>query len=160
MKRNRLAVIGIGNILLGDEGAGLHTIEKLRDRKFSREVDLIEAGTPGMNLLHQFEERDTIIFVDSGNCGLKTGEFSKFRPDEVRSLKENPGHSLHEFDLISFIKSAGKLGKTENVDIIIYCIQSGDMKMSLEPGNEVKTGITRMSEQIYSDIEKGEYDHA
>ena len=73
MKRSKLAVIGLGNWLLSDEGTGLHAIESLQE-KINREdgsvkpdVDLVDAGTPGMNLLHQFDEREKIIFIDAGN---------------------------------------------------------------------------------------------
>jgi len=44
-----------------------------------------------MNLLHQFDEREKIIFIDAGNCGIKAGEYKKFTPDEVISLKVDFG---------------------------------------------------------------------
>lgn len=155
MVRSKIAVIGLGNYLLCDEGAGLHAIELLRGMDFKEQVDLIDAGTPGMNLLHQFEDREKIIFIDSGNCGLKPGEFVRFSPEEVRSLKDTGNFSLHEFDLISFLESAKSLGKTEKTDIVIYCIQAKEIKMSQEPSETVKKTLPVVTERIFHEIEKG-----
>ena len=78
MRRSKMAVIGLGNRLLSDEGAGLHAIEllkeKIKKKNSTLDVDLVEAGTPGPALLHQFDDREKIIFIDAGNCGLKPGE--------------------------------------------------------------------------------------
>ncbi len=160
MGRSKIAVIGLGNYLLCDEGAGLHTIDLLRNKKFSKNVDLVDAGTPGMNLLHQFEDRKKIIFVDSGNCGLNPGEFIRFRPDEVKSRKTRKNYSLHEFDLISFLESARSLGKIDETDIIIYCIQIDKIEMSQEPSEKIKKTLPLLSEQIYFEIENGGIAHA
>ncbi|MEN8221683.1 MAG: hydrogenase maturation protease [Acidobacteriota bacterium] len=153
MKRNRTAVIGLGNYLLADEGAGMHAVEILRKKNYSGGVDFVDAGTPGMNLLHQFENRDRIIFIDSGECGLKPGKFARFRPEEVRSLKNSKNYSLHEFDLISFLDKALETGAVDNADIIIYCMQAAEIKMSEELSPEVDRGLPEMIEVIFSEIE-------
>ena len=88
MERNSTAVIGLGNYLLSDEGVGMHAVEILRKMKYSGGVDFVDAGTPGMNLLHQFDQRERLIFIDSGECGLKPGKYARFRPGDVISLKK------------------------------------------------------------------------
>lgn len=151
-------MIGLGNYLLADEGAGMHAVEILRKRRYSGEVDFVDAGTPGMNLLHQFEERDKIIFIDSGECGMNPGKFVRFRPEEVRSLKKVKNYSLHEFDLISFLDKAREMGTVNGTDIIIYCMQAGEIRMSEELSNDVQNGLTGMIENIYAEIEGGAVD--
>lgn len=155
MERSKIAVIGLGNYLLGDEGAGLHAIELLQKKRFRSKVDLIDAGTPGMNLLHQFEEREKIIFIDSGNCSLKPGEFIRFRPEEVKNLKKPKNFSLHEFDLISFLESSVTLEKRKKTDIVIYCIQAEEVKMTMTPSLRVQKNLPKLIEQIYLEIEEG-----
>ncbi len=157
MRRSRVAVIGLGNYLLSDEGTGLHAVELLRNREYSTDVDFVDAGTPGMNLLHQFSEREKIIFVDAGDCGLRPGEFVRFKPDEVVSLKKRKNYSLHEFDLIGFLEEAEKIGVTKNTDIVIYCMQTGEIKMSHELSSEVGSKLPQMTEKIYKEIEGAVY---
>ena len=88
MKRHTTVVIGLGNFLLADEGAGIHAIHLLEPKLQDQPVDLVEGGICGMNLLHQFEEREKVIFIDAGNCNCKPGGYVRFHPDEVRSRKK------------------------------------------------------------------------
>ncbi len=155
MKRNKTAVIGLGNLLLGDEGTGLHAIHLLEERLQGRAVDVIEGGTPGYNLLHQFDEREKIIFIDAGNCGMQPGEFTRFTPDDVISRKAEPGFSLHEFDLIEFIEFAGSLHKTDNVEIVIYCMQALEITMSGELSPPVKKSLPFLVEKVYNEVTRG-----
>jgi len=153
MRRHKTAVIGLGNYLLCDEGFGLHAVEILRGKKYSSDIDFIDAGTPGMNLLHQLENRRKIIFIDAGNCGLKPGEFTRFKPGDAVSLKKERNYSLHEFDLIDFLKTAKKIGKTGNIDIVIYCMQAAEIKMSLELSSEAKKTLPILINEIYNELE-------
>ncbi len=154
MIRNKTAVIGLGNYLLADEGVGMHAVEILRKKDYSGGVDFVDAGTPGMNLLHQFEQRDRIIFIDSGECGLKPGKYARFKPEEVVSLKHAKNYSLHEFDLISFIEKADELGATKNTSITVYCMQAGEIRMSQELSSDVQEGLPGMVDDIFAEIER------
>lgn len=160
MKRNKTAVIGLGNRLLADEGAGLWAVELLR-RKFeqeplsSLEVDLVEAGTPGMNLLYQLDEREKIIFVDAGNCRIDAGDYRRFLPEEVVSVKEIKNHSLHEFDLIRFLELAKQMGKTKNMEIVIYCIQVADMSLSENLSPVVQKNLPALVQDVYNELRVG-----
>lgn len=154
MKRNKTAVIGLGNRLLSDEGAGLHAVELLRE-KFALdplEVDLVEAGTPGMNLLHQLDEREKIIFIDAGNCGIAAGDYRRFLPGDAVSLKQTKNYSLHEFDLIRFLEIAKQMGKTGNMEIAIYCIQAADMSLSETLSPVVQQNLPNLVQDVYNEI--------
>jgi len=161
MKRNKLAVIGLGNWLLSDEGTGLHAIEHLKERirrdggAGMPDVDLVDAGTPGMNLLHQFDEREKIIFIDAGNCGMQPGQYRRFTPPEVISNKKTANHSLHEFDLIRFLEFAHQMGKAGNVDIVIYCVQAAEMEMSETLSPAVAKNLPNLVEDIYNEVKQG-----
>ena len=156
MKRNRTAVIGLGNRLLLDEGAGLHAIDSLKE-KFNREnrelyVDLVEAGTPGMNLLHQFDEREKIIFIDAGNCGLRAGEYRRFLPDEAVSVKKSQNYSLHQFDLIHFLEFARRMDISRDTEVVIYCIQAAEIGASETLSPPVKKNLPLLVQEVYKEI--------
>ncbi|NIM17691.1 MAG: hydrogenase maturation protease [Candidatus Aminicenantes bacterium] len=163
MKRKKMAVIGLGNRLLADEGAGLHAIDLLKEKLIYEnahaaiDVDLVEAGTPGMNLLHQFDQREKIIFIDAGNCGMKPGEYIRFLPEEVKSRKKskNDSYSLHQFDLITFLEFAGSMGMTGEVEVVIYCIQAAEITMSETLSPAVARGLSFLARDVYNEIKKG-----
>jgi hydrogenase maturation protease len=154
MKRSKTAVIGLGNALLADEGAGIHAIRLLEKKLKDKKIDLIEGGTPGMGLLHQFQEREKIIFIDSGNCGsnLVPGKFVRFEPDQVISRKQIKEFSLHDFDLIQFLQFAKKSNSSEGVNVVIYCIQVAEVKMSETLSPILKKSLPFLVEQVYNEL--------
>lgn len=156
MKRQKTAVIGLGNRLLADEGAGLHAVDMLNawfhTRGHEPHADILEAGTPGMSLLHHFDERKKIIFVDAGNCGLDAGEFRRFTPDEAVSLKKSRGYSLHEFDLMGFLDFAVKLGVSKEVEVVIYCMQASEVAMSESLSPAVMRGMPQMVDSLVNEL--------
>lgn len=161
-KRNKLAVIGLGNRLLADEGAGLQAIDLLQ-KKFSRDrlaVDLLDAGTPGMGLLHQFEGREKIIFIDAGNCGVNPGEYKRFSPAQVVSRKESARFSLHDFDLVKLLEFADRMDMRKNVEVVIYCIQAAEVFMSEELSKPVKEGLDSLVKEVYREIQTEKTAHA
>jgi len=152
MKRNPTAIIGLGNYLLGDEGVGLHAIQMLETKLAGKNIDLVEGGVCGMNLMHQFEERTKVVFIDAGNCGVEPGQFTRFRPGEVVSRKKKKRQSLHEFDLLTFLEVADKLGKTENVDVIIYCIQPQEITLNDRLSPQVQESLPIIVEKVYNEV--------
>lgn len=157
-----MAVIGLGNRLLADEGAGLHAIDLLKEKLINEnvhaaiDVDLVEAGTPGMNLLHQFDQREKIIFIDAGNCGMKPGEYIRFLPGEVKSRKKSKNsYSLHQFDLITFLEFAGSMGMTGDVEVVIYCIQAAEITMSQTLSPAVARGLPSLVRDVANEVKKG-----
>jgi hydrogenase maturation protease len=132
MKKS-VIVIGLGNTLMSDEGAGVRVVQRLSD--FSGEfppVDFVDAGTGGMSILHLIRDRDKAVFIDCTRMGEEPGVIRKFTPRELKSTKTLAHQSLHEFDLIKIIHMAYKLGQCP-AEIIIFGIEP----QSVKPGCEL-----------------------
>jgi len=152
MNRAPEAIIGLGNYLLADEGAGLHAVHLLEKRLKNKKIDVVEGGTPGLNLLHEFPGRKKIIFIDAGNCGLKPGQYIRFRPEEVESRKRNRGFSLHEFDLMTFLRFAGSFVEGGKIEIIIYCIQPADIHFEEKLSPAVTESLPQLVKRVYDEV--------
>jgi hydrogenase maturation protease len=118
-----VVVIGLGNMLMSDEGIGAHLVQKLSNLrgKFPN-VDFIDAGTGGMNVLYMLENRRKAVIIDCANMDLRPGDIRKFTPAHVQSTKALAHYSLHEQDLLQIINLAKKLDKCPK-NIIIFGIQ-------------------------------------
>jgi hydrogenase maturation protease len=68
-----VVVIGLGNPLMGDDGLGLAALERLREYALSPEVELVDGGTWGMNLLPVIEDADELILIDAIDTGAAPG---------------------------------------------------------------------------------------
>jgi hydrogenase maturation protease len=116
-------VIGLGNTLMSDEGAGVRVVERLLDfaGRFPL-VDFVDAGTAGMSILHLITDKDKAIFIDCARMGEKPGAIRKFTPQEIKSAKVLAHRSLHEADLIKVIDLAGQLGQCP-AEMVIFGIE-------------------------------------
>ncbi len=152
--RNPVAVIGLGNLLMRDEGVGLVALRNLESGWKNGGVDFVHAGTPSMGLLHHFEGRRKIIFLDGGTCGAKSGEFRRFLPHEVRTRKSESRQSLHEFDLIRLIECAKKLGLAEYSEVVVYCMEILDMECGEALSDVVSGGLPAFVDAVTSELSK------
>jgi hydrogenase maturation protease len=73
ISKHRVVVIGLGNPLMGDDGLGLAALERLRDYSLPPEVELVDGGTWGMNLLPVIEDADELILIDAIDTGAAPG---------------------------------------------------------------------------------------
>ncbi len=84
MSLDRILVLGIGNILLSDEGAGIRVIEKLQERyEFPENVSVLDGGTLGLSLLGVISEVDHLIVVDAVRNGGKPGSLYRMEGNDL-----------------------------------------------------------------------------
>jgi hydrogenase maturation protease len=133
-----IAIIGIGNPMMGDDGIGPRLISELEGSDLG--VDLIDMGTGGMQLVHVLAGYGSVIIIDSADMDLTPGESRVFSPEEVVSLKETRAYSLHDWDLMRSIEISRELGEAPE-RILVLAVQPGslDMREGLSP--EVQSGI-------------------
>ena len=97
-------VLGIGNILLQDEGIGVHVVQDLEaGYRLAPGVEALDGGTSGMDLLDMVADRDHLIVVDAVNTGDPPGTLVVLRDQQVRAFfrtKISP-HQLGLSDLLA-----------------------------------------------------------
>jgi len=97
----KLTVIGIGNILMSDEGVGVRLVEKLRDlATWPNQIEFVDGGAGGLNLLNIIEGADRLIVFDAADMRLPPGQFRVISPDQV--TEPSPDHyvSMHDVPLM------------------------------------------------------------
>ncbi|MBK7972987.1 MAG: hydrogenase maturation protease [Deltaproteobacteria bacterium] len=97
LARAPIAVIGLGNVLLGDDGFGPFVVDVLGSQwTFGDEVELIDAGTPGLGLATYVSGRETLILLDTVAATGSPGELRLYRGEELRALPTKPRVSPHD----------------------------------------------------------------
>lgn len=95
--RARIAVVGLGNVLLGDDGFGPFVVELLRAGwDFPAGVELIDAGTPGLGLVTHLDDREVLLLVDAVGATGRPGERRRYSGDDLRTLPPKPRVSPHD----------------------------------------------------------------
>ena len=106
----RVIVLGVGNLLLGDEGVGIHVVRELEKHDLPRNVRPIDGGTGGFNLISIIAEADHLIVVDTLAAEGEAGEVFRFTPDEVRRPRAQIRPSLHDVGLLDALELAAASG--------------------------------------------------
>lgn len=79
-------VIGLGNVILSDDGLGVHAVRRLRERYvLGEEVELIEGGTAGLLLLPHLADARRAILVDAIEAGAAPGTLTRLKGEDWTS---------------------------------------------------------------------------
>jgi hydrogenase maturation protease len=98
-------VLGMGNLLLCDEGVGVHVARALAQRELPPEVSVVEAGTAFLDVLPDIEKADRILLIDAMEGGAAPGSVYRVPFDQCRH--PDMLASLHGFDLSRVLYMAG-----------------------------------------------------
>ena len=115
---SRIVVIGIGNLLLMDEGIGVHTINELEKHDLPGSIEIYDGGTGGFKLIDLMHGAARVIFIDAVETGKAPGSVTIFSSEEVRSIYNNKKYSLHDTDLMEIIKMTKILGNPPMIEIV------------------------------------------
>ncbi len=149
MKKD-VVVVGLGNVLMADEGIGCAIAGVLSARREEYpNVEFIDAGTGGMKLLHIIAGRKKVIVVDCALMRTKPGTIRRFTPEEVQSVKKLAHYSLHEADVLKVIEMSGKLGQSPQ-NIVIFGIEP----QRIEPGRKLSETLSHRLPEYAATIEK------
>ncbi|KAF0145633.1 MAG: hydrogenase 1 maturation protease [Nitrospirae bacterium] len=133
----KIEVLGIGNILLRDEGVGVHAVNALKERYvFSADVDLIDGGTMGLDLLPFIEGKDKILIIDAADFGEKPGIIKTIEGKDIPAFL-NTKFSVHQIGLPDMLFAANIMGITPP-EICLVGIQPGDTGTGLKMSPEIK----------------------
>jgi hydrogenase maturation protease len=139
----RVLVMGIGNVLMLDEGIGPAVIARLVEAyEFPPHVDVVDSGTMGMSILHLFAEYDYLIVVDAVDDpeNLAPGEVVSFPPEQI--APNTVLHGLHDMRFVDVLQNAEFLGWRPDamcVGVQIENINPVDLTEGLTP--EVEAAI-------------------
>jgi len=148
----KVLVLGVGNLLLKDDGFGIHLIKSLEGTSFPGNIQLIEAGTVSHQLIPLFRAIDYLIVIDAIDAGDRPGSIFRFSPDDM-NFKSEQKLSLHQISLIDVLQMAEMTGSKPKT--VIIGVQPKDVtSWSLELSDEVEAVIPRVRDLIFEELRK------
>lgn len=144
--KKKALVLGIGNILLKDEGLGVRAIEFFEKMySFDQEVSCMDGGTAGLALLSYIKDFSHIIIIDAVAANGHPGSILKFKGDEV--LKGPPlktsAHQLGVTDLLTLLKFEGY-----SPEVAIIGVIPEDYSAGLELSLSISKVLPEIAEAI------------
>ena len=149
---NTILVLGIGNLLMNDEGVGIHVVSQLQKEGLPG-ADIMDGGTGGFHLLGILQSYKTVIIVDASLDSSPPGTIKilhpKYSHDFPRQL------SAHEIGLKDLIDATAVLGKMPEITLVAVSVkefQEMGMRISPEVENSVPEAIERVKELVKSSL--------
>jgi hydrogenase maturation protease len=142
-------VLGIGNILLSDEGVGVKAVEELQNRyDCSDAVEIVDGGTSGYELLSFFEDRSHVLIIDAVNTGNEPGTIVRIEdPPAFFQNKVSP----HQIGLADVLVIAAI---TENLPryVTLFGIEPKQLSTGLDLSDEVAGKLSQLVDTVADEL--------
>ena len=151
MADGRILILGVGNLLMGDEGVGVHVVRLLEREGGVPGVTLVDGGTGGFHLLSYLSDYDPVVMIDATLDGRPPGTVAviepKYASDFPRSL------SAHDIGLRDLVESAALLGTLPKIYLVTLSVDTlQPMQTSLSPA--VQEALPRVVSLVRSTVER------
>ena len=149
----QIAIVGIGNLLLKDEGAGIHVAHALQKMTLSAGVEVIDGGT-SPELLPYIAGASRLIVIDAMETGDEPGSVYRLRLDDLKTGGTGLA-SAHEISLLSVLEAMRLTGEAIPETVIIG-IQPGEIGWGTELSPELKAKIPQIVRLVLKEIGTGQ----
>ncbi|RHJ95177.1 HyaD/HybD family hydrogenase maturation endopeptidase [Parabacteroides bouchesdurhonensis] len=130
--RKKTLILGVGNLLLKDEGVGIHTIQALEKENLPAHVKLMDGGTGGLHLLAWLEGYEHIIMVDATLDNNPPGTVRVIEPRFATDFP--PLMSAHEIGLRDMIEAMVLTDNLPEIHLIVISVANiNEVNMELTP---------------------------
>ena len=144
-------VLGVGNVLLGDEGVGVHAVRRMEQEGWPPHVRLLDGGTGGFHLLSLFQDYGRIVLVDATMDGAPPGTVRVLRPRFVSDYPKTL--SAHDIGLKDLVEAAVLLGHVPEVVLIVVSVKTLPEGLHAELSPEVAAALPRVAELVREVVE-------
>jgi len=151
--RPNITVLGIGNILLTDEGFGVRVVEKLFDEyEFPENVSLVDGGVLGINLLGVIAEAQHLIVVDAVKNKQPPGTLYRLEKDELpeRILLKN---SLHQTDFLETLTLCQAIDKVPHTTVVLGIEPEDILTHSVDMTPTVAARVDEMMDLVIRELD-------
>jgi hydrogenase maturation protease len=146
-------VAGIGNLLLKDEGIGVHVARALQEMDMAEAVDLqiVDGGT-SPDVLLSLEKIDKLIIVDAARGSCEPGTVYRLRPEDLpqEDIRVN---SLHQVSLFKSLRILDHLGLKPK-EVVIFGVEPKEIDWGLEPSVELTQKIPEVVKLVLEEVRK------
>lgn len=147
-------ILGVGNVLLSDEGAGIRALQELQKQySFPGEVELLDAGTSGMSLLPWIENRSRLFILDVVDTPTRDGgEVFQYHFEEPPAFirKKSTSHQIGLHEVLAFCA----LSNTLPSRILLFSISPQNLQTGLELSPQVSEGVQELVQMVIRELER------
>ena len=148
----KVTLIGLGNLLMRDEGVGVHAVRYLEAHyEIPPGLEVVDGGTFALDLLPYIENRDRVLFVDAVNFRKEPGYIGVLQNQEIPALFGVKG-SLHHLGLMDVL-AAAQLLEVIPPEICLIGIQPQTIATGLELTDLIQGRLAALVARILAQLQ-------
>lgn len=146
----KVLILGVGNILLGDEGLGVKAAEYMEGRyDLPAGVDVVDGGTGGPGLTSIIKEYDCVIILDAVSCMKAPSTLYRFSADEMPERAPSAA-TAHEFSVSEMLSMASLEGIEP--EVVIIGMEPETLEPSLHLSAAIKSKVPALVELVIEEL--------
>jgi hydrogenase maturation protease len=153
LKKNRIlpriVVIGVGNLLMKDEGIGIHAVKSLQEIHLPPDVKLIDGGT-SPDLVAYTRAGDKMIIIDAARAGGAPGTIYRFKPEDLAAGKGNLT-SAHEMGVVENLNLMALTGNAP-AEVVVIGIEPEEIDWGIELSAALKQKMPAIVKAVLKEI--------
>ncbi len=147
--KDKILIVGMGNLLYRDEGIGIHVIQEMENLQLPDHIELLDIGTSTMDLFSHLEGIRKMIVIDAMKAGGNPGSIYRCKPKDLMPKDEGP-ISLHEIGLLESLAMARKKGI--EIETVVVGVEPKVMDWGVDLSEEVKKRIPAIIDVILKEF--------
>ncbi len=149
---DKIVIIGVGNLLMGDDGIGIHGVEALRHEALPSNVAVFSAETRAFDALEYMDGCDKAVIVDAYRKGGAPGSIYRFTFDPAGEIDETFNLSMHDINFIDALRAGRDTYKLPK-EIVIIGVEPEVLECRLGLSSKLNNAIPEIIEAIKSEFQ-------
>lgn len=149
----KILVMGVGSILMMDEGIGIRAVEELEKKyRFPENVEILDGGTSGIELLSYISGKDYLIIIDAIKSGNPAGTVLRVEGEDVPAqfrTRISP-HQLGISDLLAAATLTDEMPK----NMVLFGIEPKEIIMAIGLSDEVRASMGHLVEVVVDELKR------
>lgn len=158
--RRRIGILGLGSVLMGDDALGPYAVELIESRwRFPPEVSVLDAGTPGPDLVDYLIDLDAVIVVDTvrsasmAGASDPPGALRLYRREEVMALPTSPRTSPHDPDLRQALLTAELAGRAP-AEVLLVGVVPERVELGTELSPSARESLSAVESVVVAELRR------
>jgi hydrogenase maturation protease len=144
--KNKLLILGIGNVLMGDEGVGVHVVNEVEKAAWPADVECLDGGTGSFLLLEPMQNAEKVILIDACIDGSEPGEVRKLYPKYSKDYPKTL--TAHDIGLKDLLDAFYLLGDRAP-DVTLFAVSIPPLQdLQLELSQSVSAAVPHIVELV------------
>jgi len=144
----KTAIVGMGNILMKDDGVGVHVVRALGERELPANVTLLDAGTDP-DAAYEIADANRVIVIDAARGGEDPGTIYRL-PDRVACEAVGVTRTCHDMSLLRTLRDSRQ--PDDPIEILVIGVEPRAIDLGLELSEVVAARVPHVVEVVLKEL--------